>query len=350
MIDTIGGMIFQLPGGVLADRYGRKRVMVASSIIGLGSPLIYLVATNWTHIAPALLLAATGSLSRPAYNALIAESIPSEKRGSGFAAISIVQRIPRILTGVIGGFIVDYYGVLIGVRLIILLSIAASIVGILIYIRYLEETLTPQINTSIRQRRFSLRGITEMPRNILILTVVAGLSAFGVRMIFGFSVIYAVEEIGLSKTEYGLISTVISMVSLFLTMPGGFVADRIGKKTTVVISRVIASLSTIGFPLSSNFWTLGFFRVIGSFGSGLGGTFMRVRGGPVWEALVADMCPAESRARLMGLMGTIISLINIPSTWVSGYLYDNASPRMPFITSFAMNTLGTIILVTFLKT
>jgi MFS family permease len=81
IIETMGGMVFQLPGGVFADRYGRKRVMIASAIIGLGSPLIYLTATNWMHIAPALILAATGSLSRPAYNALIAESIPSERRG-----------------------------------------------------------------------------------------------------------------------------------------------------------------------------------------------------------------------------------------------------------------------------
>ena len=95
MIETIGGMIFQLPGGILADRIGRKKVMLLSSIIGIGSPIIYILATNWTHIAPALILSSTSSLARPAYNALIAESLPPEKRGSGFASISFVQKIPR---------------------------------------------------------------------------------------------------------------------------------------------------------------------------------------------------------------------------------------------------------------
>lgn len=75
--------------------------MLLSAIIGLGSPLIYLFATNWVYIAPALLLASTSALNRPAYNALITESLPPEKRGSGFAAISFVQRIPQIFTGVI---------------------------------------------------------------------------------------------------------------------------------------------------------------------------------------------------------------------------------------------------------
>ncbi len=156
MIETMGGMVFQLPGGVLADRYGRKKIMILSSVIGFGSPLIYLFATNWTHIAPALLIAATSSLSRPAYNALIAESLPIEKRGSGFAAISFVQMIPQIFTGVIGGYIIDLYGVLAGVRLILILSLATSAVGTLIYWRRLEETLTSQAATRSQMRKMTL--------------------------------------------------------------------------------------------------------------------------------------------------------------------------------------------------
>jgi MFS family permease len=345
MIETIGGMIFQLPGGILADRIGRKKVMLLSSIIGLGSPIIYLFATNWVHIAPALVLASTSSLSRPAYNALIAESLPPDKRSSGFAAISFVQKIPNIFTGLIGGYIIDVYGVLNGVRLILVFSLLASSIGTLIYWRRLEETLTSEISKPLQGRRLTLQGIGSMPRNILILTIVAALSAFGVRMLFGFTVIYAVEEIGLSTTQYGLISTIVSLTSLFLTMPGGLIADRIGKKKTVTISRFVGSLSTVGVPLSSSFMHLAFFSVAGSIGSGMGGTYFRVRGGPVWEALVADMCPMGDRARLMGLMGTIISLINIPATWVGGYLYDNSSPSLPFLTSFALNTFGTLLLV-----
>lgn len=225
MIEMVGGMIFQLPGGILADRWGRKRVMLLSVIIGLGSPLIYLFAMNWVHIAPALLLASTSALSRPAYNALIAESLPPEKRGSGFAAISFVQKIPQIFTGVIGGYIIDRYGVLSGVRMILTASFFASLTGVLIYWRGLEETLISHTSGKIKNRGFSLRGVSQIPRDVLLLTIVASLSAFGVRMIFDFSVVYAVEVIGLSKMEYGLIGTMVSFINLFLTLPGGILAE-----------------------------------------------------------------------------------------------------------------------------
>jgi DHA1 family tetracycline resistance protein-like MFS transporter len=351
MVETLGGMFFQIPGGVLADRYGRKRVIIASAILGFGSPLIYLFAGDWIQLVPAMLLASTASLSRGAMNALIAESLPTDKRGAGFAAISFVQKIPNVFTGIIGGVIMDHFGVIPGVRIVLTGVIGVSALSVVIYWMFLEETLLPESrkDTKLELNLGSIRELGSMPREAWVLTVVAGLSSFSVRMVFSFTVPYVINIMGLSKTEYGAISTVVSLVSMFLTLPGGVLSDRIGRKQTVVISRVIASLSTIGIPLSTSVLTLGAFRVTGSIGSGLGGTFMRVRGGPVWQALVADMTPAEGRARMMGLMGTFVSIIGTPASYVGGYLTDNVSPEAPFYVSFALNTVGTLLILLLLK-
>ena len=77
MVETLGGMFFQIPGGVLADRYGRKRVIIAAAILSFGSPLIYLFAGKWIQLAPAMILSSAASLSRGAMNALIAERASS---------------------------------------------------------------------------------------------------------------------------------------------------------------------------------------------------------------------------------------------------------------------------------
>jgi MFS family permease len=351
MVETLGGMFFQIPGGVLADRYGRKRIIIASAILGFGSPLIYLFAGDWIQLVPAMLLASTASLSRGAMNALIAESLPTDKRGAGFAAISFVQKIPNVFTGIIGGVIMDHFGVIPGVRIVLTGVIGVSALSVVIYWMFLEETLLPESrkDTKLELNLGSIRELGSMPREAWVLTIVAGLSSFSVRMVFSFTVPYVINIMGLSKTEYGAISTVVSLVSMFLTLPGGVLSDRIGRKQTVVISRIIASLSTIGIPLSTSVLTLGAFRVTGSIGSGLGGTFMRVRGGPVWQALVADMTPAEGRARMMGLMGTFVSIIGTPASYVGGYLTDNVSPEAPFYVSFALNTVGTLLILLLLK-
>ncbi len=352
MIETLGGMFLQIPGGVLADRYGRKRVIIAAAVLGLGSPLIYLVAGDWLQLVPALLLASTASLSRGAMNALIAESLPSDKRGAGFAAISFVQKIPNVFTGIVGGRIMDLFGVIQGVRLVLMGSIAVSALTIIIYWLYLEETFAPEERkqTKMNVNLGAIRELGSMPRNAWVLTIVAGISSFSVRMVFSFTVPYVINVIGLSKTEYGAIGTAVSLISMFLTLPGGVLSDRIGRKQTVIISRVISSLSTIGVPLSWNMLSLGAFRITGSIGSGLGGTFMRVRGGPVWQALVADVTPPEGRARIMSLMGTFVSIISTPASYVGGYLVDNVSPESTFYASFLLNTMGSVLILLLLKT
>jgi MFS family permease len=351
MVETLGGMFLQIPGGVLADRYGRKRVIIAAAILGFGSPIIYLFARDWIQLVPALLLASTSSLSRGAMNALIAESLPADKRGSGFAALSFVQKIPNVFTGIVGGMIMDSFGVILGVRIVLTGVIAVSVLSVIVYWMFLEETLLPEARKDVKLELNlgSIRELGSMPRGAWVLTVVAGLSAFSIRMIFSFSVPYVINVMGLSKTEYGAISTFVSLISLFLTLPGGVLSDRIGRKQTVIISRVIASLSTLGIPLSWDVYSLGVFRVVGSMGSGLGGTFMRVRGGPVWKALVADMTPPEGRARIMSLMGTFVRIISTPGSYAGGYLYDNISPEAPFYLSFLLNTVGTVLILVLLR-
>ena len=73
-------------------------------------------------------------------------------------------------------------------------------------------------------------------------------------------------------------------------------------------------------------------------------------GGPIWQALIADLSPPEDRGRIMGLMGTVGSLISSPASWTGGYLFDNVSPQLPFQLSFGLDMVGTVILMVFLKT
>ena len=76
---------------------------------------------------------------------------------------------------------------------------------------------------------------------------------------------------------------------------------------------------------------------------------MGVMGGPVWQALVADVTPRKRRGKLMGIMGTISGIVSTPASWVGGYMYDNISPILPFQISFIFDLIGTIIFIAFIK-
>ena len=353
-IETISQVTFQLPGGILTDKLGRRKVLIYSSIFRAAAPVVYLLATHWIQIAPGLILNAVGMISIPAVNALIAESLPIERRSSGFAAYRTVTWMPMIFTSLLGGMFMDYFGVIKGVRLCLIAMLVISIVTIFVRWKYIEETMDnlgkrdqeTSERTSIR-KIFS--GLSSMPREVWILTAVAALSAFAMRTVMSFMVIYAVEVVGLSKTQWGLIGTIVSIISTVLTIPGGVLADRIGRKPCITASKILAPISVIGFTFATNFWTLAIARSLGGIAQGFGGVVWGPMGGPVWQALVADCTPPEERGRMMGLMGSIAGFASTPASWVGGYLYDNVSPKLPFQLSFALDTISTIIFITLFR-
>jgi len=354
MVETVSQVIFQLPGGILTDRLGRRKVIVISSVFRIAAPVVYLLSTHWTHIAPGLMINSVAMISLPAVNALIAESLPAERRSSGYAAYRSITWMPMIITSLLGGIFMDYYGIIKGVQICLVAMIVVSTASTLIRWRYIKETLdiTKQPKKPTAEKKplsQTLKGLGKMPREVWILTAVAAISGFAMRSVWSFMVIYAVEEIGLTNTQWGLIGTIVSIISTALTIPGGILSDRIGRKPCIIVSKTLGPISTIGFILSNNFWQLTLTRSIGGVAQGFGGTVWGPMGGPVWQALVADCTPPEERGRMMGLMGSIAGLASTPASWVGGYLYDNVSPALPFQVSFALDLASTAIFMALFK-
>ena len=118
MLSQSERLIFQLPGGVLADRYGRRKIIIYGTALRIFAPMLYLWAKDWVTVIPALLLNGVTSIYMPAFNAIIADSLPDDERGAGYGAYRMITSIPRIFSPVIGGFLFDRMGPAEGFRLL----------------------------------------------------------------------------------------------------------------------------------------------------------------------------------------------------------------------------------------
>ena len=349
-IETVSSIMFQYPGGILTDRWGRKRMLIIAGFFRVISPIFFLFANNWVQLIPGIIFSSAGMLGVPANNALIAESLPSDQRGTGFAAYRTVTGIPTIITSLLGGMIMDYFGILSGCRYILVASVATGVFSLFMRWRYITETFTPTPSSGSKRQGGLMNDLRRFPRQIWVMTIVAALSMFSIRIMMSFMTIYGVEIVGISTTQWGLIGTIVSLITTILTTPAGMLADRRGKKPLIIASRVLNSVSVLGYTFSHNFSQLFMVRSLAGIGNGLGGAMWGPMGGPVWQALIADLSPPEDRGRIMGLIGTIGSLVSSPASWTGGYLFDNVSPQLPFQLSFGLDMVGTAILVGFLKT
>ena len=108
-ISPLAGIIFSFPIGVISDRIGRRKLLIASGCVFLIAPLLYLLVTD-----PALLIPirffhglATAILG-PVVGAVIAEKF-GEKKGTMMGTYSSATLVGRTAAPLVGGVILTLF-------------------------------------------------------------------------------------------------------------------------------------------------------------------------------------------------------------------------------------------------
>jgi MFS family permease len=354
MFQTITTLAFQFPAGIAADRLGRKKLILWGAFIRCIPPLIYLAANHWTFFIPGMLVNALSSIDIPAWNALVIESLPLESRGAGYSLYRTLTAISGVFMMPLGGILLDLMGVVPGTRLCLMVNEVMMITYTGILWRFITETKREgeARETETHEKREALTTIQKLrtlSRGIWVLMVIGGLSSFAIRLSSSFTIVYATQVIGLSKTEWGIIGTFVSLISITITTPAGFLGDRIGRKPCILFSQSLSLVSTFLFINLYNFSGILFSRSLEGVATGFGGLVTGETGGSNWQALIADFVPSERRGSIMGLIGTIIGALGAPSPWVGGYLYENLSPILPFQLNIALRAVAVLIFLLLLK-
>ena len=126
---------------------------------------------TWQQVAPGMIINAFASIYMPALNAIIAESLPFDRRGAAFGAYRTITSSPQIFMPVISGIYVDIFGITSGVRLGLIMFTLVGITASITRTLFLRETLiknNPQKTTivkhSYRETRSSIiQSFTRSP-------------------------------------------------------------------------------------------------------------------------------------------------------------------------------------------
>jgi MFS family permease len=349
-LQTASQAVFQLFSGVLADRIGRKKCIVYGTIIRIVTVSIYIFSNTWELVAPGMVLYALGSaLIITAKYPAISESLPPEKRGTALGYHSMILSLPRMFMPFLGGIYMDLVGVANAVRVGFILQLIASIGALIFRIKYVEETLETGFEGRKPPRLAKDFAILfKQPRSVLIMLVVGAVSAFSLRMAFPFLVLYAVDVIGFSNSQWGLIQSALGLMSVILSLPGGIIADKWGRKPLIFLSRFLNPFQRLGLVLLRGFAEIFALHLVVGVAAGLGGAEAGV-GGPAWNALLADLVPSKDRAKVTGLMALISGFTAMPASIMGGYIWTESSPDVMLMTSFITGAVAGILLLIFVK-
>jgi MFS family permease len=145
VVQALFTIIFQGWAGRLADRAGRKPLMVFYRFSLLTVPIAYAFAPNMnTLIAVGVFWGIVTALGQASMTAYLLDIAPQEYRGSFAATYNLVVGVTTFFGSLIGGYLSDYsigiFGLVLGLQIVYMLSLIGRTIGAVLYLR-LKETL-----------------------------------------------------------------------------------------------------------------------------------------------------------------------------------------------------------------
>ena len=184
-------------GGFLADKYGRKTVIVVFGFVVVIGQLIFFLSPNWVLIIPGIILASFSGVYMSALTAIIGESLPRERRATGFSIYHFFPSLAWIIGPPLGGFLIKLYGTYEGIRWALLATFLSGLAACTLRAKFLRETYLrakTKVNSSIKGKITSfIRVLKEVHLNVKLLLIVTCLAHLGTGLVTYYYVIYITE-------------------------------------------------------------------------------------------------------------------------------------------------------------
>jgi DHA1 family multidrug resistance protein-like MFS transporter len=319
----VTAFLFQPFWGRLADKYGRKMMIIRS---GLGMAVVMILmgfSTSVWHLLLLRLLNGTISGYMPAAAALVSANTPRERIGFAMGTLQSGAVAGTIFGPVIGGLMVKW----VGFAPIFFITGSIFFVGTLLALFMVRESFDrkqaaskPQL--SIYKGLQELRRTRELP------------SLFAVTFMIQFAILSSMPLIPLFVQDMhgqitllafyaGLVSSSMGFSNMIASPLFGRLGDRIGFERILSIALIGAAIAFIPQAFVQNVWQLMTARFcLGFF---IGGLL------PSVNALIRTYTPDGMEGRAYSFNTSALALGNMLGPVVGGLLYGIISIRGVFI-------------------
>ncbi|MFX0017379.1 MAG: MDR family MFS transporter [Promethearchaeota archaeon] len=310
----VGGMI----GGALADKYGRRSMVLLGLISsGIGSILMGVVDNLNLFFILAGLLGILGDIGGPARQAMVADLLPREKRSQGFGILRVAVNLSATIGPILGGFLATQ-----SYLILFIADAVSSLFTALIVFLIIPETKPEKEEDKPEETVMqTIIGYKEVLKDSIYITflTISALTVL-VYMQMNTTLPYFLNQMyGFTKTDYGWL---LSMNALMVVLFQFWITSRITKYDPMKMMAFGTLLYMIGFGM------YGFISEIYLFFIAMAiltvGEMIVI---PVSQATVTLFAPEDKRGRYMALYGFHWSFPNLFGVLAAGLIYDYIGPN-----------------------
>ncbi|MGV8025518.1 MAG: MDR family MFS transporter [Anaerolineaceae bacterium] len=314
MVNVVGTSV----GGALADRYGRKTI----ALIGLfGSALITLplgLTNRWEmFILFRLLSSFMGNFSGPAFNALLADLLPSEKRSQGYATLRIIGNLSAAIGPFLAGFLIGRSFL----PLFIVDVILSVSTGVLLLFK-MPETQPDEAKTASKQTlKETFGGYGAVLRDRVFVTLVF-LIVLTMMVYMNYNTtlsVYLNRMHGISAKQFGYILTLNAAMVVVFQFSVSRVTVKFKQHHMMFLGTLLYAVGfgMIGFGKNYSFFILSMVIV----------TIGEMISAPLYQAMAAEFAPVALRGRYMAFLSISYSFSAAFGPLIAGYGLESAHPQ-----------------------
>ena len=325
------GLFASFLAGSLADRIGRKAVMVASLAM-IGVAYFFLVQAE-TYVQFALLMALVG-LSNPLYqvgaDAMLADMIPTEQRTDAYSINRIANNAAFGIGPAVGGFLAST-----SYTLAFMGASAGFLIYAIIWLVFARETLNQprdedktsalagqaQVRSEAGRSGGYLRVFQDKAYMAFVALFAIGMIAPSLLWIL--MPIHAKTGFGIVESLYGWIPTTNAAMCVLLQYAVTSVTRKRKTLPVLAVGMLVYALGVGSVALADGFWGFWLSMVILTFGE-----LIIV---PTASKYVADISPEDMRGRYMSLYWFGWGMSRALAPLIGGWLNDAISPKAIWI-------------------
>jgi MFS family permease len=326
-LDNLLSALYSFPGGYLSDRIGYKRALVVFNLLALAGYAIVLLFPVWQAVlVGALLFISWSAISLPAAVNLLSQALPANKHTMGITLHSFVRRLPMALGPIAGGLLIVSYGEVEGIRLTFWLAIALCLASLVMQ----QVLIDPGRPAPSVPDGHVLRVLRGMPVHLRRLLVSDILVRFCEQIPYAFVVVWAVNNVGISAAEFGLLRAIEMVTAMLVYIPVAYLADRSTKRPYVAITFVFFAAFPLVLMFASTFTLLALAFVVRG---------LKEFGEPTRKALIMELAPEGKKASMFGAYYLARDLVVSLAAFGGAFLWA-ISPQTNFLVAFAFGVLG----------
>ena len=334
--------LLKLFSGYFSDRFGRRKlpVFVGYALASLTRPLLSFVG-SWQQVLFVRVTDRVGKGIRGApRDAIIAASVPEEKRGLAFGFNRAADHLGAVIGPVVAFVLLSYFAAdaskptAVEYQRVFLYASVPVVLGLFVIVFFVKES-KKEIETAVESPKIKL-SLKEFDGNFKRLLVVVAL--FTLSNSTDAFLLLRAQEVGIVPAVLPLLWMFLHLSKFFSSLIFGDLSDRLGRKTLIFAGWILYALVYAGFAFINAAWQAwALFLVYGLY-------FGLTEG--VEKALVADLVPQEKRGTAFGFYNLAFSVTVFPASIIFGALWTQFGASAAFLISAAISILAAVMLLT----